>query len=261
MMKEFPTKELEIIKSFPCLYLPKIQTLVIADLHLGYEGIMAEKGMLLPKVQFNKIIGIMKQILSQKKAPTLIINGDIKHEFSETSYHEFKEVKDFLEFSTSQFDRVLLIRGNHDTFIQRVTRRYGVEVRDKLEIGKYLFAHGHKEFDLEDKSEVIVIGHEHPSLALFDEVGAKEKIKCFLWGKTLEGKEIIVMPALSYFAYGSDINLLSKNDLLSPILRNEVQVDELLPVGIIEGEKCLKFPKIGKLRIIQRGFDRCKKVG
>jgi hypothetical protein len=255
MMKGFPTKELEIVKSFPCLFLPKIQTLVIADPHLGYEGIMAEQGILLPKVQFNKTMKVMKEVLKERKATTLIINGDLKHEFSETSYHEFKEVKDFLEFSTNRFDRVLLIKGNHDTFIQRITRRYNVEVRDKLEIGKYLFAHGHKEFDLEDRSKVVIIGHEHPSLALFDEVGAKEKIKCFLWGKMRDGKEILVIPALSYFAYGSDINLLPKNDLLSPILRNEVKINELIPIGIIEGERSLRFPKIGRLKGVQRDFS------
>jgi hypothetical protein len=114
---------IEIIEPYPAIYIPEIDAIAIADLHLGYEGIMAEQGMLIPKVQFKKEIGMLRKIIEKKQAERIIINGDVKHEFSETSYHEFKEVSDLLEFLEKNFEEVIVIKGNHDNFIARVAKR------------------------------------------------------------------------------------------------------------------------------------------
>lgn len=62
------------------------------------------------------------------------------------------------------------------------------------------------------------------------------------------GRGIIVLPPFSYFAQGSEINLIPKDELLSPILRELVDVDELGVIGISEETGCLEFPKLGFLR-------------
>ncbi|MEM3572070.1 MAG: phosphoesterase, partial [Candidatus Bathyarchaeia archaeon] len=87
-------ENIELIDCFPAIYIESIDSMVIADLHLGYEGIMAEQGFFIPKVQFKKEMDMLSKIINKKKANRIIINGDIKHEFSETSYHEFIEVSD-----------------------------------------------------------------------------------------------------------------------------------------------------------------------
>ncbi|MCW1300897.1 MAG: metallophosphoesterase [Candidatus Nanoarchaeia archaeon] len=247
-MELFPG--MRIINSFPALYIEPLDLLVISDLHLGFEGIMSEQGVFLPKVQFTKLIEIIGKVLQEVEAENLLINGDLKHEFSETTYHEFKEVGDFLTFAKERFKRVIVIKGNHDNFIIYVTKRYGAELYDELNLRGFYFLHGHKPIDWKRKFNCLIIGHEHPSIVLFDEIGGKEKVKCFLYGEVM-GKKLIVMPAMSYFAYGTDINLIPRSELLSPILK-EIEVDSLKAVGLIEGEQLLRFPTILELKKAQR---------
>lgn len=243
------SNKIEIIEPYPAIYIEDLDTLVIADLHLGYEGIMAEQGMLIPKVQFEKEMQMLSGIIERQKARQIIINGDVKHEFSETTHHEFKEVRDFLSFLKSHFEKVIVVKGNHDNFIFYLTKKYEVELYDELLLKDFLFVHGHKipkDFD-KGKANFVIIGHEHPAIALFDEIGAKERINCFLSGE-IKNKKILVMPAFSYLAYGSEVNVIPKEELLSPILRDLVDIDKFKVVGISKETGCLKFTELGKLR-------------
>ncbi len=243
----------EIIEPYPALYIEEIDTIVISDTHLGYESTMAEEqGIFVPKVQYKKEVEMVQELVKRRPASRILINGDIKHEFSETGYHEYKEVSDFFEFLKKHFREVVAIKGNHDNYLIRITKRRGVELYDQLELGDFLFFHGHKMPDLAGvKARHFVISHEHPSIALYDEIGAKEKIACFLYGEMKDGsRRIIVIPPTSYFALGSDINVMPKEELLSPILKEMVDVDELEVIGISPEVGCLEFPKVGELRIV-----------
>lgn len=239
---------IEIIDSYPALYLRDIDSIAISDLHLGYESIASEEGILLPKVQFEDTIRKMREILKIRRSRRIIVCGDIKHEFSETTYHEFKEVIDFLDFLHENFDEIVLLKGNHDTFINRITKRSGANVYESYSAGNILFVHGDKSISSDFKEKFLIMGHEHPSIALYDSI-KREKIKCFLYGRYKE-KEIIVLPAFSYFATGSDINMgiMQESELLSPILRR-VDIGKFKAVGVIEGEALLPFPEIDKIRV------------
>ncbi len=241
------SRNIEIVDKYPALYLKDIDTLVVSDMHLGLEGIAAEQGIYIPKIQFEKELNALKNIMQKVSAENIVICGDIKHEFSETSYHEFREVSDIFTFLKEKFKRVILIKGNHDNFIIYVTRRHGVELYEDLLIDRYYFLHGHKipeDFHKKiEEAEYIIMGHEHPAIALFDDVGIKEKVKVFLYGycEALK-KKIIVLPAFSVLAQGSEINVIPKEELLSPILKmcdidkfKVISADELvLDFGFIE---------------------------
>lgn len=249
----------EIVAAQPALYLKALDAIVIADLHLGYEAIQVESGVFVPRVQYEKTMKIVEEVADKQRASTVIVLGDVKHEFSETGYHEFKEVLDFLEFLKGKFKRVVVIKGNHDNFVIRMTNKAGVELFEELRMNGFLFTHGHEMPGSTQGYDCIVMGHEHPSIALFDEeLRTKEKVKCFLYGvvkgagkRELNGKKIIVMPALSYFAYGSDVNVTPRSQFLSPILK-DFDVDKLGVKGLLEGERILEFPDLGKLRRITR---------
>lgn len=237
---------IEIIEPYPAIYIPEVSAIVIADLHLGYEGIMAEQGVFIPKVQFKKELTMLKKIIEKKQAERIVINGDLKHEFSETSYHEFKEVSDLLGFLKDKFKEVIVVKGNHDNFVARVTKRFDIALHDQLELGDFHLFHGHR---IPEKfREEIIIAHEHPAIALFDEIGAKEKIDCFLFGET-GNRKITVLPAFSPLAYGSEVNLIPSSELLSPVLR-AANVEKMRAIGISEETGCLDFGELGKLRRI-----------
>jgi hypothetical protein len=243
-------EKIEIIEPYPAINIPELDALVIADLHLGYEGIMAEQGVFIPKTQFKEEMLMLHAVLENKKVSRIVLCGDVKHEFSETSYHEFIEVTELFKFLRENFHEIILLKGNHDNYIVRVTKRYGIKLYDELELGDFYFLHGHRmPKDLaEVKAKHVIMAHEHPAIMLHDEVGGREKIDCFLHGKLGE-RGLLVLPAFSTLAEGSQINVTPSRDLLSPILKELVNVDQLGVIGISPEVGCLKFPEIGKLRV------------
>jgi hypothetical protein len=235
------------LETFPALHIEDLDTVVIADLHLGYETIASEHGVFIPRIQLNKTLHLMRGIVRRRKAKRAIILGDLKHEFLKTSYHEYREVSTFLDFLSRYFKEIVIVKGNHDTFIQRIARRYDIQVCDEFVEGRYLLLHGHRDIDIKRREQsIIILAHEHPSIALFTEVGVKEKLDCFLYG-SVEGKKTIVLPAFSYFAEGSDVNLIPEAELLSPLLR-KVGIDNLRVLALVENDRFLEFPSVGKLR-------------
>lgn len=242
--------EIVILEPYPAVYIPSIDSMVIAELHLGYEAAMAEQGLFLPRVQLKKEQEMIEGMLSKQKAGRIIVNGDFKHEFTRGSFREYKEVGDMLGFLVNRFKMVTLIKGNHDNFLIYPARRYGAELLDELEVGDYYFHHGHVLPDLRKvKARNIVIAHEHPAVALYDEVGAKEKIPCFLYGKTKD-KNLLVLPAFSPLSQGSDVNNLPTSELLSPFLRKIADMDEMEVIGIREDVGALKFSRLRDLRLL-----------
>ncbi len=241
------SSDIEIISPHKAVYIESIDAIVIADLHLGFEGIAAEQGIFVPKVQFEKEIEELKEILEKRKAEKIIINGDVKHEFSETSYHEFREVSSLYSYLKENFERVIQIKGNHDNFIIYVCRKHGIELYNNLELGSYLFAHGHEDIQLQKvEAPTIVIGHEHPAIALYDEVGGKEKVDCFLYGRGGD-KKLLVLPAFSYFAQGSEVNIIPGGELLSPLLKR-ADFSQMRVIAVSREAGVLDFGTLEKLR-------------
>ncbi|MEM7826868.1 MAG: metallophosphoesterase [Candidatus Aenigmatarchaeota archaeon] len=238
--------DIEIVDSLPALFIKSLDAIVVGDLHLGFEGISAEQGFLIPKTQFKEELEMMKKIIKEKNATKIILLGDVKHEFSETTYHEFKEVKDFLNFLRENFKRIIIVKGNHDNFIFYITKKLNAELYETLEIDDYFFAHGHNEIDLKAISaKNIIIAHEHPAIALYDEIGGKEIVKCFIFGRTNE-KNIIILPAFSTLSYGTEINVVE--EFLSPLLeRIKYKLRDFEAIGVDEDAGILKFGKIKNL--------------
>lgn len=234
-------KKIEIIDSLPALYIGEIDAVIIADLHLGIEGILAEQGIFVPKRQFSEIISKIKQLFI---ADNIIIVGDLKHEFSDTTYHEYKEVSDLLKLLSDHFKRIYIVKGNHDNYIERVAKKFAIVERELLFNDVYLFFHGHK-MPLKD-ARFKILAHEHPAVVFYNSVGAREKIPCFLIGHN-----DVILPAFSTIVSHSAVNLLPRENLLSPYLRERVDIDKFRVVGIAEGMK-LNFPSLQNLKTISQ---------
>ncbi len=232
------------IDSYPAIFIEEIDTAVIADLHLGYELALAQQGIFVPQVQLKETLKDLRGIFKLVKPEKLIINGDIKHEFGEVSNQEWREVKKLIAYIKRKIKRLILVRGNHDNYLLNITSKLGIEVFNPYYLEKGIcFVHGHKKVKLPE-FKTLIIAHEHPSLVLregFDRV----KIPCLLYGK-IKGKNFICLPAFSSWASGTEINLVSREDLLSPILK-EIDFKELKAIGLEKGVKPLEFPKLREL--------------
>ena len=214
-------ENVEIVDRTHGIFLKEFKALVIADLHIGYEAALEKQGVMIPKSQYPKIKETIKKMIEISKPKMLIIVGDVKHEFGEATRQEWKEVLDLLDFLQSQNLRIVVVRGNHDNFLIPILKKRGIELVDPyFQLGKFLFFHGHREIDLKifGGVDTIIVAHEHPAIVVKDDLGIKHKFKCFLKGKVY-GKNLIVLPALSPLMSGAEINVISRGELLSPILR------------------------------------------
>ena len=186
--------------------------LIISDLHIGLEEALNKQGVLIPRFQFKELKEKLSKLLT-KDIKTIVINGDLKHEFGVISEQEWRHVLQILDLLLENDRKVVLIKGNHDTILEPIAKKRNVEVLDKYEIDGVSVLHGNKIIDV--KNEILVIGHEHPAINIKSEV-REETYKCFLKGK-YNGKMLIVMPSFNFISEGS--NVLNEK-LLSPYLED-----------------------------------------
>lgn len=243
-------KDLEIVDGYPILHVRSLNALVCSDLHLGYEGVMADRGTFLPKVNLKRIKRLLKGAAESTGADSVIIDGDIKNEFSKVHLEEFNELKELVDYLRGdlKFRSVTLIKGNHDNFVDRIKPGVGIEIFAKEALlNGILFFHGEglpasKSFD------TLVMGHVHPAITLFNKLGVKEKLHCFLYGRSRRGSDVVVLPAMNYFAQGVGVNFEDISGM-APLFRSEIDVRKMKALCIGEGET-LDFGTVGKLSML-----------
>ena len=221
-------------------------TLVIADVHIGYEEALNKQGILVPRLQFEEMAQRVERIFSllkNNKIERIVVNGDLKHEFGTISEQEWRNSLKFLDLLAKHCDEIILIKGNHDAIIGPIAKKRNVNVKEFFWIPskKILIAHGNKipnQQLLKDVS-TIIIGHEHPTVSL-KERPRVEQYKCFLKGK-YEGKNLIVQPSFNNIVNGTDI---LRDEILSPFLQQNL---DNFDVFIVE-DKVYDFGKLRNLR-------------
>ena len=220
------------------LFLEKEKTLVIGDTHIGYEEALNKQGILIPRTHLKEIIEELDHVFKEVKPETIVLIGDIKHEFGIISKQEWFDTLEFLDYLLKKA-KVVLLKGNHDTILGPIAKKKNLEVKDYYTAGDVFFCHGHKLMDDKiKKSKTIIIGHEHPAISIKDDV-RMEKYKCFLLGK-YKKKDLIVMPSFNFVTEGTDI---LQEKLLSPFLK---KIDDF--VAFVVGDKIYNFGYIGKLK-------------
>ena len=254
--------QIELLGGLPALYLRDERALCIADLHLGYEEALAESsGIALPSRQLKDVEHALEAAVARCSSypSTLIINGDLKHVFSESSMQEWSEVPMFIQFALELVEAIILVRGNHDTFLGPLKRvGSAITMMNTLRKGDVLFMHGHtKEYarilrEEGKETKTLVIAHEHPFLVLGDRVGARVRLPYFLKGRLkFSDVTVIVMPAFSPLAGGTPVNVASREDFLSPLLKSpEVEVDEMAVYAVDEEIGILEFPALKKWKAV-----------
>ncbi|WP_019176762.1 metallophosphoesterase [Methanomassiliicoccus luminyensis] len=195
-----------------CLLIPEERTAVVADLHIGYESALEAEGIHIPHVQTASVKENLLKIIDKYALDRIILLGDLKHEFSRNLGQEMRDVRSVMEM-LSNLVEVILVKGNHDNYIENIVSRIQVPVVPLYRAAGLTFVHGHQPC----ADRPLVMGHEHPSVKIFDRVGAYLKLPCFVH---LREEGVLVLPAFSPLAAGTDLTRVSKRDYLSPILKN-----------------------------------------
>ncbi|MFB6159264.1 MAG: metallophosphoesterase [Candidatus Nanohalobium sp.] len=240
----------ETVDRKPALYHSGMNLLVLSDLHLGLEGGMTSKGSYVPEFQLDELLEDLHELEKRTDATRLLVNGDLKNEFKTSLYSEKEEIEEFIEEAEDLFEELILIEGNHDTFIESIIEEKGYELKKYFLEDKVLFTHGHislEDLEVDEDFETVVIGHEHPALELKDDVGVKEKVDCFLYGRNDNGKALIVMPAFSTISNGSGVNNMPSSELLSPILREFIDKNSMKALAVSREAGLFDFPELSKI--------------
>lgn len=231
------SKGVDVTRDF-ALFLREERALVVSDLHLGFEGALAEQGVSIPRFQRRVILERLGKMLDRVKAEKVIVAGDFKHEFSRNLTDEWIEVKQVLRFLRDRVTPVL-VRGNHDNYLATILGDLNLPLHDRFDIAGHTIIHGHEEVST---LHPIVMGHEHPAVKLKDDLGAVVSVPAFL-----VTEQLIVLPAFSPLALGVDV---SSYPYLSPIL-NRSEIDGARVIGVDEREGLMDFGHVRDLKGIR----------
>ncbi len=194
-----------------CLIFRDQRTLVIGDLHLGYEKALEEDGVYLPRLNTGSVRIALNNLICKYEPERIVLLGDIKHDFRRAKYEGRDEVRAIVSLVTEAAEAVI-VRGNHDNYIQNIIADMDLEAVDHYDIAGYRLEHGHED----SGHRPVVIGHEHPSVRIPGAVGGGVKLQCFLHMKK-EG--IIVIPPFSPLSTGTDLLPVAAGDFMSPACR------------------------------------------
>ena len=181
-----------------CLILDDGPTAVIGDLHLGYESALEDEGFFIPRINAGSIRDALNRLLDRYEPARVVLLGDVKHDFRRSSYDARDEVRNTMRLISDAAETVV-IRGNHDNYLQNILSDVGLTALSHIDIGGFRLEHGHEDSGVRP----VVIAHEHPSVKIPGELSGGMKRQCYV-GARNDG--VIVIPPFSPFASGNDLN-------------------------------------------------------
>jgi len=216
----------KIIPGFPALMIEDDKkSLVITDLHLGFESKLSLNNVYLGKNNtVDETTKEIELIISKTKPDSLILLGDVKSGIKSITKMEWDIIPVFFENISKLIDTVL-VPGNHDANIEKLIPNEITLASSKgIIVDDILLTHGHT-MPTENFSQVntIVMGHVHPvffqeeSLINGERVWASircEKHKIF---SSRSGEiEITILPSFNRYFYATQKKFYKKS--ISPII-------------------------------------------
>jgi len=147
-------------------------TVVVADLHIGWEVALSQEGIHVPS-QTPKLLKKLSDVVAAYKADKLLILGDVKHTVATAGIPEWRDVPEFFSALGRQVNEVLVVRGNHDGNIEPLLPE-SVKVLPSTGVvmGDVGFFHGHRwPSPALLGCRILVMGHVHPVVVFRDPAG------------------------------------------------------------------------------------------
>jgi putative SbcD/Mre11-related phosphoesterase len=209
--------EIQPVQNESCIFLDSGCILVIADLHIGIESALLGQGLNVPSqtsVMTERIISLYKKFGPKE----IIMLGDIKHNIPSSTYHERKDVKEFLD-TIQKHCIIHIIPGNHDGNINRFSsENMIIHSSSGYVLENVGFVHGHR-WPSEEimKCEQILMAHTHPTIMLSDRLGYKNFEPCWIKARFKKKKlmekypdsvnpEVLIVPAFNPLCGGISVN-------------------------------------------------------
>lgn len=146
-----------------------LRVLVIADLHIGTESALALRGFHIPSSTAGRLERA-EACAAEAEPDVIVLLGDVKESVPLTSRQEYRELPGFLD-SLRAHAPVRVVPGNHDGGIGRFLEEGELLPVRGAVIDGTGYLHGHTIPGPELMGHLIVTGHHHPVVHLYDEVG------------------------------------------------------------------------------------------
>jgi len=237
----------KIIPGYPALMIEgDKKSLVITDLHLGFENTLSLNNVFLGKNKtVTEITKEIELIIDKTKPDSLILLGDVKSGINSITKVEWETVPAFFENITKLID-IILVPGNHDANIEKLIPNEITLAGSKgIIIDDILLTHGHT-MPSENFSQIntIVMGHIHPVFFEKESLINGERV----WVSIISDKqkifhsksgelELIILPSFNRYFYATQKKFYKKS--ISPIIEkmDVVQAKILRLDGTIIGNE------------------------
>ena len=216
----------KIVPGYPALMIEGTKkSLVITDLHLGFESNLSLNNIFLGKNKtVVEITEEIEKIIKRTKPDSLILLGDVKSGIKSITETEWETIPIFFERITKTIDTIL-VPGNHDANIEKLIPN-GITLASSkgIIIDDILLTHGHT-MPTENFSRVntIVMGHVHPVFFQEESLINGERvlisIKCKkqkIFSSKSGELEIIILPSFNRYFYTTQKKFYKKS--IAPIL-------------------------------------------
>ncbi len=217
--------------------------LVVADLHIGIEEELREKGVHVPS-HAEAMARRLVTIADRRGARRLVILGDVKHLVPKMASRERRDVYVFFRDVSSVFREIYIAQGNHDAMLKHIVPR---TIRFKPAYGFRLenagFCHGHAwPYKRVMEGEVLLMGHNHPAAAFRDAMGHRAIVPCWMRIPFLRKhkryprlpKEAIVVPAFNELCGGMPVNDVRAR-FIGPLFDDELVRVEDASIHLLDG--------------------------
>lgn len=146
--------------------------LVVADLHIGWEVALAQRGIHVPS-QTPRVLKKLLQLIDLHKPTNLIFLGDVKHTIARIEMEEWRDVPDFFEALLKKVSEIQVVPGNHDGNLEPLLPE-SVKILPStgVALGNFGLFHGHAWPAPELLGcRNLIIGHVHPTVVFRDPMG------------------------------------------------------------------------------------------
>ena len=162
----------------------KARTLVIADLHIGWEIALARKGIHVP-TQMPRLLKKAIELISRYEPQALLVLGDVKHTVATAETGEWHDVPEFFDALNERIADIRVVRGNHDGNLEPLLPE-NIEILPAtgITMGDVGLFHGHRwPSPALLKCRTLVMGHVHPVVVFRDPAGFRITRQVFLKAK------------------------------------------------------------------------------
>src|SRR5450755_374647 len=218
------------------LLLTVSQTLIVADLHLGYGWAQRRRGELGPLAD-SRTREKMLPVCGELRPRRIVLLGDVVHA-PRPCAPEREWIEETL-IELSQCAELISVRGNHDRAFAREFSHLPVRMVESWAEGEVLAVHGDQLPHRLPEGRTLVAGHLHPSIPVKDAAGAGQRLPVFL-----VSSGCVVLPAFSPFAGGYDVGCGIPQTLAAHFGTAEVQA------------YAASGTRVASLGVLQRALER-----